>query len=88
MKKSREEIYRIIDKERDYQDERWADFDDANNSHADWLIYIEVHLSKAKAALYNSHDLEKYSNAMRAIAALAVACGERHGMLNRVTKTK
>ena len=76
----RKNVYAAIDSEREYQDEKWADFDDVNNHPADWLLYIEKHLAKAKDALYNSHDMVSFNNEVRKIAGLSVACGERHGM--------
>jgi hypothetical protein len=79
----RKEVYRAIDGERRHQDIRWADFDDKNNHPADWVIYIEKHLDSAKGAIYNSHDMDKFGAEMRKIAALAVACGEQHGMPDR-----
>lgn len=79
----RQKVYEAIDNERDYQDAKWKDFDDANNNPADWVLYLEAHLNKAKIALNNYHDMKSFNNEMRKIAALAVACGENHGMLKR-----
>ena len=83
MKKARIDVFSAINAERDYQDIRWADFDDNNNHPADWVLYMEKHLNKAKDALYNSHDMKTFGNELRKIAALAVACGEYHGMPDR-----
>jgi hypothetical protein len=79
----RTEIYEAIDSERDYQDEKWKEYNDADNSASDWILYIETHLNKAKMALYNSHDMATYRNEMRKVAGLAVACGEQVGFNKR-----
>lgn len=78
----REEVYRAIDSERDYQNEKWSEFSDENNNWADWLLYIEHHLNKAKESVYDSHNTS-FLHEIRKIAALAVACGEQNNMPSR-----
>ena len=81
----RHEIYTAIDSERDYQDLKWGVVDDPNYvsyEPAQFLIDIEIHLNKAKQANYNI-DKEGVMNELRKIAALAVKCGEIHGMTKR-----
>lgn len=78
----REEVYKAIDSERDYQDSKWGDVNDpdyVSYEPAQFLIDIELHLARAKQANYNI-DKEETLNELRKIAALAVKCGEVHGM--------
>jgi len=84
LKMERQEVYKCLDGERDYQDKKW----DARNSLngvpdiekpvAEWLNYIEFHLEKAK---YKNYILDKNEALaeLRKVAALAVRCFEIHG---------
>jgi hypothetical protein len=83
MKSTRQEVYAAIDSERNYQDLKWEDFDDSNNHPSDWILYIDEHISRAKKAIYNSHNMATFANEIRKIAALSVACMENHGVLYR-----
>lgn len=81
----RKEIYKTIDSEREYQDSKWGVVNDPNYvsyEPAQFLIDIEFHLNKAKIANYYI-DKEEVMNELRKIAALAVKCGEVHGMTKR-----
>jgi len=85
MSEERKQVYRAIDSERDYQDNRWGVLDDPNYvsyEPSQFLIDIEIHLNKAKAANYNI-DKEGVMSELRKIAALAVKCGEVHLMPHR-----
>lgn len=82
----REKIYKAIDTERDYQDSKWGIVDDPNYQSYDeahFILDIEEHLNQAKKAMYNI-DRTEVMNQFRKIAALAVKCGEVHGMPERV----
>ena len=71
----RREVYGYIDNERDYQDNKWGGKEnDEQHSIADWLIFMEIFLDKAKRALrYSSADA--LVNVVK-IGALSVACLE------------
>jgi D-aminopeptidase len=81
----REDVYKLIDGERDYQDSRWNDSSetrsgkpdilDKDKSLAEWLNYIEFHLGEAKHAVY-ALEPKKVRESIRKIAALAVVCME------------
>jgi hypothetical protein len=78
-------IYQAIDTERDYQDSKWGVLNDPNYvsyEPSQFLIDIEIHLAKAKLANYNI-DKNEVMSELRKIAALAVKCGEVHGMTER-----
>ncbi len=85
----RKEVYNRIDTERDYQDLRWSPRREKNNTPdeqkppAEWLNYIEYHLSKAKEKVYMLED-ENALAEVRKIAALAVRCLELHGCPERI----
>jgi len=75
----REDVYKLIDGEREYQDTdpHNVGHDDISRSVADWIIFIERQLSEAKGQVYVL-DKEKALCHIRKIAALAVACMEHY----------
>ena len=83
-KMERENVYKRIDQERDYQDIKWKNNDvpDDEKSIAEWLNYIEFHLGKAKNEIYYLKHQEALAE-VRKIAALAVKCMEIHGCSER-----
>jgi len=78
----RRTIYEVIDEERGYQDEKWGSIEDYETDMAAWVVHIERHLEKAKAAVYERKDKEVLSE-IRKIAALGVAAMEEHGFVRR-----
>ena len=86
----RNEVYTAIDGERDYQRERWGDFTDLhgrpvpplNRSIDEFILYLEEYVLKARSASV-SGDEAKGLDAVRKVAALAVACMEVHGAPQR-----
>lgn len=76
---TRKEVYRMIDKERDYQNERVSEvmFSDALHSVSDWILFMEHCLTSAKKA---SHDLKsaKAMGYIRKVTALGVAAMEHN----------
>lgn len=76
---TREEVYKLIDSERDYQDSRRdiREESDEQKSPAEWLNYIEHCLSKAKEANYFLDKVTTMAN-IRKIAGLAVRAMEIH----------
>jgi hypothetical protein len=84
QKMERREVYKAIDSERDYQDMRWnsslreGDVPDEDKPVAEWLNYIEYHLSKAKEQNYLLNKNGSLDE-LRKVAALAVRALEIHG---------
>lgn len=80
----RTDVYKAIDSERDYQDEvsNHPNFPDSSKSIAHWIMFIEIHIDKAKQHIYN-YNREAALNEMRKITALGVACMEFKGCSNR-----
>ena len=83
---NKEKVFELIDGERQYQDLKWGPEgrpeSDENYSVAEWLVYIEKHLSFAKDAVYHLSRVNALCN-VRKIAALAVACMEFNETLSR-----
>jgi hypothetical protein len=84
----RKDVYKCIDGERDYQDWRWNtkqrpdNVSDEEKPVAEWLNYIEYHLSKAKVENYRLNHLAVLAE-LRKVAALAVRALEIHGCPER-----
>ena len=84
----RNDVYKRIDGERDYQDLRWSgdlrvgDVPDEEKPVAEWINYIEYHLSKAKDCNYHLKTNDALAE-LRKVAALAVRAMEIHGTPER-----
>jgi len=91
LKSNRQEIYNRIDGERKYQDENWSTRRTANGTPdeekpiAEWINYIEYHLSKAKERVYHLDD-EGALHELRKVTALGVRAMEIHGCPERIVK--
>ena len=89
IKMERTEVYKRLDTERDYQDLRWSprreknDTPDEEKPPAEWINYIEHHVTEAKREVYFLNDEEALAH-VRKVAALAVRCLELHGCPERV----
>lgn len=70
----REDIFRQIEMERDYQNARWGeDFDNLNTPN-DWVSYIAKYLGNAVTMPWNA---EAFRRALLKVATLCVAALER-----------
>jgi hypothetical protein len=85
MKLSREEVYKLIDGEREYQDKKWLPMPESrhdNHSPEEWLMYIEDYVNEAKhicsREAYGICE-PKAMDIMRKIAAMAVCAIEQNG---------
>jgi len=89
IKMERTEVYKCLDTERDYQDLRWSTrrtldgTPDEEKPPAEWINYMEHHISAAKKGVYEL-DTEEALAQVRKVAALAVRCLELHGCPERV----
>jgi hypothetical protein len=87
-KMERNDVYKRIDAERKYQDLRWSgdlrvgDVPDEEKPVAEWINYIEYHLSKAKDCNYHLKTNDALEE-IRKVAALAVRAMEIHGCPER-----
>jgi len=88
IKMERTEVYKCLDTERDYQDLRWSTrrtadgTPDEEKPPAEWINYIEYHVTAAKNEVYKL-DTEEALAHVRKVAALAVRCLELHGCPER-----
>jgi hypothetical protein len=84
----RQDIYKCINGERDYQDAIWGSrrqmdgTPDEEKPVAEWINYIEYHVSKAKERVYHL-DTVSATAELRKVAALAVRAMEIHGCPER-----
>lgn len=91
LKMERTEIYKRINGERDYQDANWGTrrqmdgTPDEEKPVAEWVNYIEYHISKAKEKIYHL-DTVGATAELRKVAALAVRAMEIHGCPERIVK--
>jgi len=84
MKLTRQQVYELIDGEREYQDKRWKVENGARVLHSpeEWLVYIEDYLNEAKHICSREEYgvcEAKAMNIMRKIAAMAVCAMEQNG---------
>lgn len=88
----RQEVYKRLDTERDYQDLRWTPRREANGTPdeekpvAEWVNYMEYHLQEAKNAIYNLNTEEALAQ-VRKVTALGVRAMELHGCPERKIPT-
>jgi hypothetical protein len=88
---ARQEVYKAIDTERDYQDAKWGPTESTGlHSITEFLVFIRDYTEEAM----HTQSRESMTTAdpkgldsMRKIAGLAVACMEQHGAPKRVVDT-
>lgn len=80
----RQDVYKLIDGERKYQDKKWNEEIDKNcdnHSVEDWIVYMEDYLSEAKHLVCRSHEVvNAYYRAMgiiRKVTAMGVCAMEQ-----------
>ena len=79
----REDVYKLIDGEREYQDSRWnADTTASAGLHSpeEWVMYMEDYLTEAKHILSRENVQTAYPKAMeivRKVAAMAICAMEQ-----------
>jgi hypothetical protein len=85
----RQEVYKVIDGEREYQDTRWK-VDVANgrelHSPVEFLAFIQDYVNQGFHEVCRNQDplsQELVLITMRKITALGVACLEQHGAPER-----
>ena len=76
----RNEIYKIIDGERDYQDAIW---DGHKHEVSTYILYMEHHLQQARLFATTTNSDEGALKYLRNVVALGVACFEEHGVPER-----
>ena len=76
---NRQQVFDLLDGERKYQITRWSDehprIPDSQKPPADWILYMEEHLERAKKAVYNLDPTEAMVQ-IRKVTGLGVAAME------------
>ena len=80
----REEVYKLIDGEREYQESRWNASTTKSEGHhhtpEEWITYMEDYLAEAKHVLSRESHVIAYEKAMaciRKVTALGVSAMEQ-----------
>jgi hypothetical protein len=80
----REDVYKLIDGEREYQNIRWIEDKMPSGTHVhtpeEWIIYMEDYLAEAKHILSRNEAPACYVKAMeiiRKVTAMGVAAMEQ-----------
>jgi len=85
----REDVYKLIDGEREYQDGLWTPeitSSGGNHSPEEWILYMQQYLNEAQKILSHEAVQTAYPKAMEAIrkvTAMGVAAMEQHNTLPR-----
>lgn len=80
---TREQVYKIIDGEREYQNSRWNENTTSSkgiHSPEEWFMYIEDYVNEAKHILSRENVQSAYPKAMaimRKVASMAVCAMEQ-----------
>lgn len=82
LKRQKEEIYKTIDEERDYQDKIWGNNHDKNHSVGDFTLYMKYYLDQVIKE-YTCGEIKSSLDDMRKLVALGIACFEIHGVPKR-----
>jgi len=82
----REDVYKLFDGERDYQDVKWSNKDNADISVAEWINYMEYQLNKAKYYVYHLDKIGALEE-IRKVGSLAVVCLENNECPKRIIET-
>lgn len=85
---TREEVYRCIDTERDYQDGLASTSEtDGHHTIAEFLLYMDDYMREAKtiaSRTWGPSAGPKTLDFVRKVTALGVACMEQNGTVDRV----
>jgi hypothetical protein len=77
----REEVYKLIDGERDYQNTKWSSPPDLLHTPTEFILYIDDYVRQGISQATRNTNPEATQiclDTIRKIAALAVACMEQH----------
>lgn len=78
MKIKRELVYKLIDDEREYQNNLHGELENLKYSVSDWLIYIRKYLNEAENAAFEDNE-ELAMVAIKKLTSLGVASLENKG---------
>lgn len=93
----REDIYRILDSEREYQRRKWGippmkidgePLEDAQHTPDEYLAYMQHYLTEGLAQISKEADNNNALDTIRKITAMGVACMEQNGCRYRDINVK
>lgn len=86
----REQVYKVIDGERDYQNSKWSPNHmtdgvpaDEGKTVAHFIVYMDDYMTRAKHEFTGSGGDRATLEELRKVVALGVACFEAHGVPER-----
>ena len=86
---TREQVYKVIDTEREYQDRIWSVLNKEISNPSSYILWMEEYLNKARV-LASSLDerkgtegCEKIMDVIRKVTAMGIACMEINGAPER-----
>lgn len=79
----REDVYKAIDAERDYQIQKWGDSLSNNHQIPGWLLIMKKYIQDAEQAWMEFGD-RKAMEEIRKVVTVGVACAEQYGMASRI----
>ena len=77
---ARQKVYVAISRERAYQDRTWGT---TGHTVGEWLLILESELAEAKQGWVKGHGNGEALSEILQVAAVAVACLEAHGIVER-----
>lgn len=81
---TREQVYKIIDGEREYQARQWSSQEERPLSIGEFILAMEEYLAKSRAKWSTEQPPEIGAlDIIRKVTALGVACMEKHGAPER-----
>jgi hypothetical protein len=93
---NREDVYKAIDTERDYQDKVWSQSNKSSNATcaSAYILWMERYLHQARELASTTDETpgtpscDTIMDVMRKVVALGVACAELHGMPERTKQER
>lgn len=81
MKMFFEEAVKVVETERDYQDEKWGPVDHNGHTVAGWLLLMRKELDEAELALIKGGaGRDAVMHEIAQVSALGIAAIQQHGM--------
>ena len=89
---TREEVYKAIDSEREFQEKLWNNLNKEINNPSSFILWMEEYISKARTLASTTderngtEECRKIMDVIRKVTALGVACMEINGAPHRKTQ--
>lgn len=81
---TRQEVYSVLDEEREYQDSKWGGKHHDNYHQVEaWMVYMQAYLNKAINRISTESGPQGGLEELRKVVALGIACFEIHGVPER-----